>query len=190
MIVLQKELKSIKSDYVSSAQFQDIKKVFDNLKQTSLVYNQYNYSHSAKEGTAIILSKPESSTLDTYSSLQYKTSTTSAESATTNIAVNPASLFRDKLMSQPHEATTVAAERLMSKGESKQMLGDPFAWKTIIKKKLINSFSRRGRADTGPHGKFKAAAIKIPIFMSNVLIDTNESNIVEYIRYRNHKDII
>jgi hypothetical protein len=44
---------------------------------------------------------------------------------------------------------------------------------------------RSGKAETDPNAKFKAATIpKLPIYISNVSKDVNESDIADYIKYR------
>lgn len=70
------------------------------------------------------------------------------------------------------------------------MVGESYAWKQVTKKKRQYSFnSQLGKANIGPNSKFKAASIKIPIYISNVSIDTNENDIINYIRDRIHEDV-
>ena len=56
------------------------------------------------------------------------------------------------------------------------------SWITVQRKRLRNRFvSQLGKATTEPLSNFKAADIKVPLFVSNVHKDTEESDITEYI---------
>lgn len=57
------------------------------------------------------------------------------------------------------------------------------SWKQVTYKKGKNKVAVNtiGKANVGPEGKFKAAEIKLPIFISNVCKTTSESDIIAYI---------
>lgn len=59
------------------------------------------------------------------------------------------------------------------------------------KKKSYNRFiARTGKANTEPEMKFKAAEIKIPLFISNVNKETSEKDICNYIKSQTDDQII
>lgn len=55
-------------------------------------------------------------------------------------------------------------------------------WIQVQKKRLRNKFiGKMGKANLTSNSKFKAADIKVPLFVSNVAIDVSESDIIDYI---------
>ena len=55
-------------------------------------------------------------------------------------------------------------------------------WELVQRKRHRNSFNTvEGKATTSPSGKFKAADIKISLFINNVSKETTESDISNYI---------
>lgn len=73
------------------------------------------------------------------------------------------------------------------KSEEQQYVGP---WK-LAKQKRRSSVNLlcRGSADTGPDSKFKAATIKVPLFISNVCKDTNQNDIADYIKTKTKETV-
>lgn len=48
---------------------------------------------------------------------------------------------------------------------------------------------QKGRASTAPDVKFKAAVIKVPVFISNVCKETSEQDIMSYIKDKTKEEV-
>ncbi|CAG9792589.1 unnamed protein product [Diatraea saccharalis] len=84
-----------------------------------------------------------------------------------------------------------AAETLRDTvGQRSQNMND--GWKKVEYKKRKNKLTniKIGKANIEPDGKFKAADIKLPIFISNVSKHTTEDDILEYIKNNTNEEII
>jgi RNA recognition motif-containing protein len=87
------------------------------------------------------------------------------------------------------DETFVSSDRpLYSKvaqgGEFKSRTPDN-EWRTSQKRRLRNRFiGQEGKAILSPDTKFKAADIRVPIYIYNVSKETTASNIVEYIKLK------
>lgn len=63
-------------------------------------------------------------------------------------------------------------------------------WKTVQRKRLRNKFiGQKGCANTQPQEKFRAADIKVPVYISNVHLDTQESDIKRYIEDKTKENV-
>lgn len=60
---------------------------------------------------------------------------------------------------------------------------------TKKKQKKPTSGGKMGKAYVGPDGKFKAAIIKVPLFISNVCKQTSETDIIAYIKDNTQEDV-
>ncbi|XP_063372941.1 uncharacterized protein LOC134660983 [Cydia amplana] len=71
---------------------------------------------------------------------------------------------------------------IAKRGEWKPQTKDE-QWKTIERNRLKNKFiGNRGKATTNPSTKFKAADIKVPIYIYDVAKDTAMNDILDYIK--------
>ncbi|CAH0747806.1 unnamed protein product [Diatraea saccharalis] len=83
-----------------------------------------------------------------------------------------------------------AAETLRDTvGQRSQNMND--GWKKVEYKKRKNKLTniKIGKANIEPDGKFKAADIKLPIFISNVSKHTTEDDILEYIKNNTNEEV-
>lgn len=63
-------------------------------------------------------------------------------------------------------------------------------WVLVQRRRLRNRFvGQKGRASTQPDEKFKAADIRVPLFISNVHKDTLESDIVDYVKEKTNESV-
>ncbi|XP_072931500.1 uncharacterized protein [Epargyreus clarus] len=64
-------------------------------------------------------------------------------------------------------------------------------WKIVQRKtsKKYKLIGQKGCASTSPNGKFKAADVKIPLFISNVSKEASEQDIISYIQDKTSEDV-
>lgn len=79
------------------------------------------------------------------------------------------------------------------KGDTEQMVGDSDGWSIMMdrkkRRKLILSTNRIGMADSKLDDRFKAKLTKVPIYISNVCIDTTGSDIISYIKEKTQEEV-
>lgn len=93
------------------------------------------------------------------------------------------------LLSQPLEMEKSFAQIVNKEGEFVDKKVEE--WITVQRKRLRNKFiSSRGQATTEPTGKFKAADLKIPLFINNVDKCTTASDIHYYILQKTQVEVI
>lgn len=111
-----------------------------------------NTDGTAETSAVSPITKPLSAELDACLNAQPTISTTSANSETSYVQSKRVSSYRDKVVSHSHEATqTTTAQKVLSKSECKQMVGEPLIRKTAVNKKRKNSLnSQLVKADICP----------------------------------------
>lgn len=75
---------------------------------------------------------------------------------------------------------------------SEQMVEDPDKdWKLVQNKpsKQKRLASQRGRASTEPNVNFRAADVKVPLLISNVSTETQETDIISYIKTKTNESV-
>lgn len=82
------------------------------------------------------------------------------------------------------------ADVLKTRNECKELVGEKWNLVSNKKRKKPTSIGKIGKAYVGPSEKFKAAVIKVPLFISNVCKNTNESDIIAYIKDSTQEDVI
>lgn len=96
-------------------------------------------------------------------------------------------LLRDNNSINARKST---AEILKACIDREQKVVDSHPWQECtIKKRKISTKGRLGKADIGPQGKFKAAAVMVPMFISNVSKETKDTDIKEYVKNRTQANI-
>lgn len=81
-----------------------------------------------------------------------------------------------------------------SNAESKQLETDvntDSGWQVVQRKtpRQYRLISHKGRAATEPTGKCKATVVKMPLFISNVSVDTSEDDIISYIQLKTNETV-
>lgn len=113
---------------------------------------------------------------------QCKTPTTRSSLMNSNVDTNHSVEF------QSNKCKSIA-EVLKASNECKQIVGEK--WNVVSRKKRNKPLSsgQRGKAYVGPEGKFKAADIKVPLFISYVSKNTDERDIIQYIKDSAQEDV-
>ncbi|CAH2088943.1 unnamed protein product [Euphydryas editha] len=108
----------------------------------------------------------------------------------TTAAVNTKVSHQGDLFSNP--AGTVTLARIVGvDGHWKKKEKRSEEWELVQRKRHRNRFSTvEGKAATSPSEKFKAADIKISLFINNVLKETTESDITNYIFNRTQVKVV
>lgn len=72
-----------------------------------------------------------------------------------------------------------------------QRQDDNSEWRIVQRKsaKKYKLIGQKGCASTSPNGKFKAADVRIPLFISNVSKETSEQDIISYIKDKTNEDV-
>ncbi|KPJ14768.1 hypothetical protein RR48_05862 [Papilio machaon] len=115
---------------------------------------------------------------------QYATPTMSNNPTNSNVNNNVSTISRG------NECLSMA-EVLKASNESNPILKEKEKWKVVTKRRQKKSTvsGNMGKAYVGPEGKFKAAIVKVPLYISNVCKQTSERDIIAYVKDKTEEDI-
>ncbi|CAH2101953.1 unnamed protein product [Euphydryas editha] len=206
LLILQAEVKQIKSNYVTTDLLEEMKQNLQAFKEPLLFFNDNNIN--TRRGGYIRDSGPlglphvtSELTADADVTAHAKGNDSAAvKNAHNNVANNEAintptyrSLFRSQINNIIHDTDVPAAVHVENTTLKKDLRIENSCndgWTLVQRRKSLNRFTgKTGKAVASPTGKFKAAEMKIPLLISNVNKQTTEHDICEYIKSKTQEHV-
>lgn len=140
-------------------------------------------SHGEVSHDSEVLSPPA----PIYRSLVHAHTDSAAQTTPVSLAVNSTMLENDSVLARNDACKQQTLADIVKKGDWKENKHEE-QWIMVQRSRTRNRFAgRTGKAASNSVGKFKAADIMIPVFISNVNKNTTERDICEYIQQRTNE---
>uniref|UniRef100_A0A2A4JSC0 Mutant cadherin n=1 Tax=Heliothis virescens TaxID=7102 RepID=A0A2A4JSC0_HELVI len=218
LLLVQREIKLVKEQYVTTQEIESIKTELENFKRSTVdmpgvnsnyIFNNTNHSKSSSYDT--VLSVPTSPSMQSFSMESTFQTQVDADSKKNRKPIANTMHASSNERAMIHHTLTPAAESgrksdlrhtaipnedqvgtiqtfadVMKNGLQAPMM-EHDGWILVEKKKRFRGF--KGKAATNQNEKFKAANIKIPIYIYNVDKAVSPEDILAYIKEKSHLEV-